>query len=132
MKLVYVKIIGTIAFIVAIVAMVYINTTLNRQVDRLTPKAKKYAEICGAVKAALLTDRSMIHDTDNPAWLTPQQIEDERRHLYDRVGNARGGDDSKVMLDRCMPQPFPMDAWRACTDDACLRMILKQAMDSIP
>jgi len=82
-------IVGIVAFCVAGAAGTYVNIKLKKQVDQLEPKAKKYEEICGAVKAALRTDRSMIHDTDDPAWLTPQQIEDERRHLYDRVGNAR-------------------------------------------
>jgi hypothetical protein len=63
--------------------------------------------------------------------LTPQQVEDDRKHLLARVGSTIGGDNSYVMLGCCMPQPFPMDAWRACRDDACLGAILKQAMDSI-
>lgn len=52
MKLVYVKILGVVAFIVAIAAMVYVNGSLRREVDRLAPLAEKYNEICGGVRRA--------------------------------------------------------------------------------
>ena len=110
----------------------YAIISLHRENNRLEPRALKYDEICAGVKSALWVDIKLLHDTDDPPRLTPKQVEDDRRLLYGRVGSTIGGDDSYVMLERCMPHPFPMDAWRACHDDACLRATLKQAMDSIP
>lgn len=123
---------GIVVCAIVGVAATYIAITLSRKVDRLEPRAKKYDELCESVRSALHTDITLLHDTDNPPWLTPQQVDDDRRTLYRRVGSTSGGDDSYAMLGRCMPHPFPMDAWRACHDDACLRATLKQAMDSIP
>lgn len=116
---------------IALAIAAYFIIALRRENSELKPRALKYDEICAGVKSALWVDITMLHDTDDPPRLTPQQVEDDRKHLLARVGSTIGGDDSYVMLGRCMPQPFPMDAWRACRDDACLRAILKQAMDSI-
>lgn len=133
--MIYAKVIGVVALVVAIATMVHVNVSLDREVDRLVPLAKKYGEICGGVKAALWVDTTKLHDTEDSAWLTPKEIEDDRKALFRRVGATIGGDDSYVMLQRCMPKPFPMDAWRSCiaaNDNVCLRGVLTQAMDSIP
>jgi len=117
---------------IVLASAAFTTISLKREVNRLEPKAKKYDEICGGVRGALRTDITLLHDTDNPAWMTPKQVEDDRRALYRRVGSTVGGDDSYVMLQRCMPSPFPMEAWRSCDNDVCLRAILQQAHDSIP
>jgi hypothetical protein len=124
-----------VMFTLALGGAAYMLINLKRENNRLEPRAKKYDEICAAVKSALWVNMTLLHDTDNPPRLTPAQVETDRRMLYEKVGATIGGDDSYVMLQRCMPQPFPMDAWDGCrskNDDVCLRRILKQAMESIP
>lgn len=118
--------------LISISFLLYLSVSRQNLITELEPRAKKYDEICNGVRWALHTDMGLLHDTDDPPRLTSKQVEDERRHLYERVGNTIGGDDSYVMLERCMPHPFPLDAWRACSSDPCLRTVLQQAMDSIP
>lgn len=119
----------------ALAVGLWITITLRRENRQLAVKAQKYDEICGGVKAALYVDMTLLHDTDDPPRLTQKQVDDHRHLLYERVGNTIGGDDSLVMLGRCLPNPFPMDAWRDCAavnNDVCLRALLKQAYESIP
>jgi hypothetical protein len=127
-----VTVLGLIAALVVVFTLVI---KANREADRLAPLARKYNEICGGVKAALWVDMTMLHDTGDPQQLTPEQVDEDRRALFRKVGATIGGDDSFVMLQRCIPQPFPMDAWRRCiaaNDYACLRALLQQAHDAIP
>lgn len=94
----------------------------QRQIDELEPQARKYQEICGAVKNALHIDQTFLH------------TEADRELLRQRIGSDRG-DESYVMLERCMPFPFPMESWDVCLagrDVACLSTLLRRAEESIP
>ena len=91
--------------------------------DELAPIAQKYRSICGGVKATLFVDRRMLHTNDH-----------ERDVLLGRLGGDCG-DDSAVMLERCLPEPFPMEKWRRCVethDVTCLDAMLAAAEASIP
>lgn len=127
-----VSVISIVAIAVIACVGTYATVTLQHKVDRLEPKATRYAEICDGMRWALHTDMTLLHDIDDPSRLTPAQMEQDRRHLYDRVGSYASSPPMALMLERCTSRPFPMIAWRACSNDACLRTILKQAMDSIP
>lgn len=122
---------------IVLIVGTWIIITLKRENNRLEPKAKKYDEICSGVKAALWVDRTLLHGPEESDWMavTAKEIEDDRQMLFRKLGATIGGDDSYVMLQRCLPQPFPMDTWRGCiatNDNVCLRALLQQAHDAIP
>ena len=106
----------SILMAVSMFRMIYFEDRL----DEIAPQAQKYRSICGGVKATLFVDRRLLHS--------------DRQVMIDRFGGSCG-DDSAVMLERCLPEPFPMAAWRRCVevhDDNCLDMILDSAEVSIP
>jgi hypothetical protein len=114
--------IGVALILLVIVASLFAVMHYERRLDKLEPLAQKYRSICGGVKAALYVDRRMLHSPRDREIL---------------IGKFAGtcGDDSYVMLERCLPAPFPMEAWNGCStrgDDTCLEALLKQAEDSIP
>jgi len=95
---------------------------LQREIDTLTPRAHKYQEICHGVKAALRVDRTLL------------QSERERDLVVSRIAGDRGGDDSFIMLERCLPMPFPIEAWERCrasNDVPCMITLLQRAENSI-
>ena len=95
---------------------------LQREIDTLAPQARKYQEICRGVKAALRIDRALL------------QSERERDLVVTRVAGDHGGGDSFLMLERCLPIPFPIEAWDRCrtgNDVPCMIALLQRVEDSI-
>lgn len=94
---------------------------LQAEIDVLAPQARKYQEICGGVKAALRVDRTLLRS------------ERERDLVVARLAGNQG-DDSFVMLERCLPAPFPMEAWERCRANnnyECMETLLGSAEASI-
>lgn len=91
------------------------------KIEELTPLAQRYRSICLGVRSQLAQDRRLL---DN--------LHAREKMLSSFAGAC--GDDSFVMLERCLPQPFPMEAWERCAsdhDDGCLARILESAERSI-
>lgn len=94
----------------------------ERRARLLEPMAVKYEEICGGVRATLYVDRQLLRNVH------------DREIILGKFGGSCG-DDGFVMLERCLPKPFPRAAWDACVerhDDECLAAMLKTAEESLP
>ena len=117
------RVAGCVLIVVSVMFVLLVRERrLQREIDTLTPRAHKYQEICHGVKAALRVDRVLL------------QSERERDLVVARVAGDRGGDDSFIMLERCLTMPFPIEAWERCrasNDFPCMIGLLQRAEDSI-
>lgn len=108
--------------LVAVAVMfIFLERRLQREIDTLAPQARKYQEICGGVKAALRVDRALL------------QSDRERDLVVARIAGDRG-DDSFIMLERCLPMPFPLEAWERCrasNDVPCMIELLQRVENSV-
>lgn len=117
------RVAGCVLIVVSVMFVLLVRERrLQREIDTLAPQARKYQEICRGVKAALRVDRTLL------------QSERERDLVVARIAGDRGGDDSFIMLERCLPMPFPIEAWDRCrmgNDVPCMIALLQRVEDSI-
>lgn len=117
-----ITIVGVVAACIAATAATYINITLNKQVDRLAPKAEKFDAVCSLAKTALFLDRKRL---DEP------QLRDQ---MLDDFAGYRIGD-GYVMLEWCVPNAAESVAEvRRCTslrDYQCIERVFRAMEASI-
>lgn len=115
---------GSVLVMVSVMFVLLIRQRLQHEIDTLAPQARKYQEMCRGVKVALRGDRTLLQS----------ERERERDLVVARVAGDHGGGDSFLMLERCLPMPFPIEAWRRCresNDVPCMIALLQRVENSV-